>query len=59
MQNKKPWHVTVQGPQFASSDGLPALGGGIICAKASMLLQVWISGSIHGFEVSVFVSPAQ
>nr|AGM34022.1 class III homeodomain leucine zipper protein 32 [Larix kaempferi] len=27
------------GPQFASSDGLPALGGGIICAKASMLLQ--------------------
>ena len=28
------------GPQFFSSDGLPALGGGIICAKDSMLLQV-------------------
>nr|QOQ51219.1 class III HD-Zip protein [Picea abies] len=27
------------GQQFASSDGLPALGGGILCAKASMLLQ--------------------
>jgi len=28
------------GPQFASSDGLPTLGGGILCAKASMVLQV-------------------
>uniref|UniRef100_A0A0D6QX06 Homeobox domain-containing protein n=1 Tax=Araucaria cunninghamii TaxID=56994 RepID=A0A0D6QX06_ARACU len=27
------------GSQLASSDGLPAFGGGILCAKASMLLQ--------------------